>query len=662
MELKWRRVAAIAVAPLLTVGVAGAQVADAPVVRSVVPTPADDSIYKLVVDPRTHDDEATHILLDEAVVRVEGDEHVSHHARSVVQVITDAGATQLREQQLSYAPGHQKLTINWVRVVRPDGSVVSGAPTQVQVADVPAPVSSSPIYTDRKLVRLSLTGVEPGVIVDMSFTLDETKTPMPHDFVESWRVTPGGTVERSRMLLDVPESVKPRIKEQNLDFKPTITTTSGRTVYTWTRNETPKIRFEPFASDSDGVVMRVSVTGPITWSDVSHWYAGLARDRYVPSARLTRLVDSLVAKARTRDDSIRAVHKWVAQDIRYVGIELGVGGYQPRMPDTVVVTGFGDCKDKATLFVTALGAIGIKAYPVLLSSNATAKRDMPTPEQFNHEIAAVPLASGGYQFVDLTSAYSAYGELPFSEQGGFGLVVFPDGKNEEVTLPLDPPTANVTTTRLVGTLSPDGTFTGHYQETMDGSVRAVLRNAFHAPLDSAQRANVARSLARRYFPSSEGDSLVGFNGSDYTAPVAVSVRITDAKATTSAGPVMMLNNPFASLGSMTAAAEDMAKLPQRRFPIDASKIFGRQTSVTELRLTLPQGWHAKLPADVQATSEFGSYTAHFAQEGRDLVMTRRMVGAVGVYPPSKLPDLLAWLRALGKDDSKFIVLDKAGAE
>jgi transglutaminase-like putative cysteine protease len=627
-------------------------------VPSIAPTPADDSLYKLAVDPAKYEDESTHVLVDATSVRVENDGRVVKTFRRVIQVLTDAGASHLREQQFGFVPGHQNFVVHWLRVVRPDGSVVSAAPTQVQESDVPAPVSTSPVYSDQKVVRMSLSGVSAGTLLDVDFTLEERKPALKGDFSQSYIFTPGSSIERTSFILDMPSSVTPRIKEQNLDFKRVTKTISDRTTYTWARAKTPKVRAEPFAADSNGVVMEVRVGGPISWTDVSKWYANLARDRYHDTPSLTRMVDSLVTGAKTRDDSIRAVHRWVAQDIRYVGIELGIGGYQPRMPDTVIATGYGDCKDKATLFVAALAHLGIRAYPVLLSINGSAKRDLPSPEQFNHEIAAVALASGGYQFVDLTSSFTAYGELPLSIQGGFALIILPDGRNEEVTLPSDTPTSNIQTMELIGTLSADGKFNGEYRESVTGSIAAEMRATFASPLDSTQRAEAARRVARKYFSSGDGDSLSAFNGRDYSAPTHVRVRISNANATTTAGSEELLNNPFANFAAMATAADDIARLPTRRFPIDASKIIGRQTAVTEMRITLPAGWHARLPVAVTANSVFGSYTTMYSQDGSDLVIERKIVGGTGVFMPSRVNDLVAWLRAIGRDDVKFIVLDK----
>ena len=112
----------------------------------------------------------------------------------------------------------------------------------------------------------------------------------------------------------------------------------------------------------------IEIGSPITWNRIAAWYAQNARDRYSSSATVDAKLARVVKGSATREDSIRAIHRWIAQDIRYVSISLGMGGYQPRTPETVVETGYGDCKDKTTLFVAALAKMGVTAYPVLLNS------------------------------------------------------------------------------------------------------------------------------------------------------------------------------------------------------------------------------------------------------------------------------------------------------
>lgn len=623
------------------------------------PSVRADTIYRLAVDAAKYPEQDMLYLLDDGVLRLEADGTGTRTFRQIIQVLKPAAATRLQEQSFSWSPQHQKLTVNWVKVVKPDGTVVSDTPAQVQESDVPA-ARSDPVYTDRRVRRMSLSGVAPGTLVDYSYTLEEQKPFMPRDFFQSWSVSTGLQVARSRLILDLPTAVSPRIRETNLNFKRTEQVAGGRRTYAWATGNLPKITPEPLAADSNGVFMTVQISSPVTWQDISHWYGDLARPREVASPAVAAKVDSLVRGARTRDDSIRAVHKWVSQDIRYVAIALGIGGYQPRTPDTVRVTGFGDCKDKATLFVASLRHLGIETYPVLLSSNATARRDLPSIEQFNHEIAAVATGNG-WQFVDLTAGVVPYGELPLGEQGGFALLVRKDGSSEEVTLPRAPITDNRSVTVVSGVLDTAGMFDGVHEEILDGVAAAGLRMLFFNPLDSAQRSNLANAVARRTFEGADGDSLVGFDGRDLAARARMRVQIRHGRAATLAGTTMILQSPLGSMASLATAAKELESHGTRRFPIDAGRFWGPRSTETRFEIRLPPGWHASLPKNVSASSPFASYESRYSEENGVLRLERKITGATGVYPPDRLGELTTWMRAVAADDVKFIVLTRPGA-
>ncbi len=423
------------------------------------PSVRNDTIYALAVDSADHPEEASAFLLDDGVVRYEADGRWSKTYRQVVQILREGGVAAEQEHRFSYTPSHQKLTINWIRVVKPDGTVISAAPAHMQESDVPAAMGD-PVYSDRRVIRASLSGVAVGTLVDYSYTQEETKPYRPGDFYDSWSVTTALTTRRSRLIVDVPESFPLTIREWNLNFPRRETHANGRATYVWATADVPRFRAEPFAADSNGVVMHLALTGPDSWGALAAWYAGLAKDRYGLSAALRDKVHQLVADARSWDDTVRAIHRWVAQDIRYVSIALGLGGYQPRSPAKVFETEFGDCKDKATIFVAALGDLGITAYPVLLNASGAVVRDLPSVQQLDHAIAAVVRPDGSDLYADLTAAAVPLGLLPAAEQGEFGLVVHPDGRGQVVTLPLDSASANRTETEITGTLDTLGYFRG----------------------------------------------------------------------------------------------------------------------------------------------------------------------------------------------------------
>lgn len=626
--------------------------------RAGDPSVRADTIYRLAVDPKTVPNQDAYFLLDDGVVRVEADGRSVNTYRQIVQILTPAAKENYQEQSFSYDPATERLTINWMRVVRPDGTVISEKPTMEQESDVPAS-TSNPVYVDRKVKRLSLSGLEPGTIVDYSWTREELKPALPGDVYESWSVSSGLGVRRSRYIVDIPATLPIHLDERNLNFKRTDVTAGGRRIMTWATRDLPRLEGEAFAADSDGVQMSIHLATLPTWERLAAWYAKGATGRYALTPAVKEKVASLVAGARTRTDSIRAVHRWVAQDVRYVAISLGDGGYVPRTPDDVLRTGYGDCKDKATFFVAALRELGMEAYPVLLNSTGGVRRELPSISQLDHAIAAVKTPAG-WQFTDLTAGLVPYGELPWGPQGEFGLVVRDDGKGEVVTLPMAPVAANRSVTRLTGTLDATGTFQGRYEATAEGTAQYSLRGSWENPVDSAARADAANAIARKLFEEASGDSLVGFDGKDLQAAPRMTLRIRDAKAASQQGGMLFLHLPIGSMGGAATAATELVKKP-RRYPIDAARVLGNGEDVTEIRVTLPSGWIARVPKSVTATSAFGTYESSYAQEGRDLVVRRRSLATRGVFPPERIAELADWFRAMSKDDVKFIILEPGAA-
>jgi uncharacterized protein DUF3857/transglutaminase superfamily protein len=622
------------------------------------PSVKSDTIYRLAVNPADYPDDDYIYLFDDGVIRFEADGRGSRTYRQIVQILTQDGAEAWGEQSFSYSSGSERLTVNWIRVVKPDGAVISAQPAHEQESLAPV-AFDAPVYSDQKVRRVTLSGVAPGTLVDWSYTVERLKPLVPGDYYTGWRVTTGRLTRRSRLMVDVPASVTPRIHEENVRFQRRTAEAKGRRVYTWATSEVQKIASEPFAASPNSLYVSIDVSAPIAWPDVARWYAGLSRERYRLSPELEAKLAELVRGARTLDDSLRVVHRWVAQDFRYVSLSLGIGGYLPRLPAQVLDTRYGDCKDKATLFIALARRMGLPAYPVLLSSRGGADSTLPTVEQFDHMIAALDRpGSAGRLYLDLTSELTPYGELPPAEQGSFALVVHDDGRGEEVILPEAPVTANRAEVRFVGELNADGLFTGRYTETKLGSTQYRLRQVYARPYTQEELGRITQALADGLFPGAKGDSLRVFDGRDLAATPSVAVIVRNAPAVSTTGGARILTLPtslpnFASLG----LAAQLEQRKPRRFPIDVAEVIGPLETVAELRVTLPDGWRAHLPPSVAEASAFGNYSAEYVQQGRELRITRRMAGRKGIEPADRVDALIGWLRAISKDDVKYIVLE-----
>lgn len=611
-------------------------------------------IYALAVDAADHPEETLVLLLDDGVVRYDLDGTGSRTYRMVGQILKQEAVEGWAEHTFSYNPERERFRLNWVRVVDLDGTVISDEPMHRQETELPVP-EGSPVFSPVHQVRVSMPGVEVGTIVDYSYTVETFDPVLGGDFFASWYINPGSTIRRSRLILDLPAGMDARIHEIDVAEPPTVTEVDGRIVREWSREDIPMREPEPFVPDSTGYSEHIRYGGPVSWSEIGDWYRGLAAGRYEMTPVLTARLEQVVADAATLEDRLRALHRWIAQDIRYVSLSLGIGGYQPRMPAEVLETLSGDCKDKATLFIAMARALGAEAHPVLTSAGRI-DATVPSLRQFDHAIAAVDLGDGEPIFVDLTASIVPWGHLPGGLHGGYGLIVRDD--DSELLRFADPPaTESRLTTRLVGELAEDGTFRGRYEESATGLMQYELRGVFAEELTRQQEANAAQAVASQLFPNASGDSLQAFDGFDLTADPRMTVRV-EAPATTTRTPTgdHILPLPLPSFGNLNLLRYLESREEERRAPFHIGQVSGDNEILRELVLDLPEGWTAVLPEPIEAESRFGSYRADFRQEGRTVHVTRRYLGGRGIAPPDARPELIEWLRAMLRDDVRYLVL------
>jgi hypothetical protein len=165
-------------------------------------------------------------------------------------------------------------------------------------------------------------------------------------------------------------------------------------------------------------------------------------------------------------------------------------------------------------------------------------------------------------------------------------------------------------------------------------------------------------MARVVFDQAEGDSLESFNGKDFSAPPIVRARISATGVFSQAGGLQLLTNPLKPLAFFARMAAELQKEPQRTNPIDLRQISAPTRTHSEVRIHLPSGWRATLPKNELVSGPPGTFEMTYAQVGDELRITRTIVGTRDIAPASRMPEIIEWLKAVGKEDSKLIVLQK----
>jgi transglutaminase-like putative cysteine protease len=155
------------------------------------------------------------------------------------------------------------------------------------------------------------------------------------------------------------------------------------------------------------------------WQELAYWVQRLYPE--VPlSSQMRTLIQQWRESGTTQAEQIVLALRFVQDEIRYTGLEIGPGGYKPQSPEVVLDRRFGDCKEKSYLLVTLLRGLGVKAQPVLVDTyRKAAVRDlMPSPSVFNHVIVRVEHENKIFWF-DATASMQG-GTLETIEQAQFG--------------------------------------------------------------------------------------------------------------------------------------------------------------------------------------------------------------------------------------------------
>lgn len=168
------------------------------------------------------------------------------------------------------------------------------------------------------------------------------------------------------------------------------------------------------------------------WSDVSEWFRGLTYEALIGSPDIAPVAASL--RGSDEAETIQNVARFVQDSFTYVQIYLNDGGWRPRHANEVLRSRYGDCKDMSHVMIALLSAEGISSYPALTAVEGSFLPDVPSREQFDHCIVAIPGAADEWLFFDPTGS-APLGKLPWVVEGKWALVTSPGADSSLVLLP-----------------------------------------------------------------------------------------------------------------------------------------------------------------------------------------------------------------------------------
>ncbi|MBA3913182.1 MAG: DUF3857 domain-containing protein [Acidobacteriales bacterium] len=400
------------------------------VAQAPVPSPALPQTTSTSTDsPKDYSKES--IVVESSVGRFwfENDGTGTRQLSVRMRIQSEAGVRQAGVLRLAYASALEALHIEYVRVHKPDGTVIETPADGAQ--DIASDVTQqAPTYSDVREKHIPVKSLAAGDLLEYSARWNLFKPVTPGHFSFASDFDRSLIYLEQKLEINVPRDRAVKLKSAGL--KPVITEQGARRVYTWTTSqlEHPSDKDQKKQQAQQQRQVRTGTLPPPavrlssfqSWEEVGRWYDGLQKERIEPTPEIQKRAAQLTRDATTENDKIRALYDYVSLRVRYVGVDLGVSAFQPHSAESVEGNGYGDCKDKHTLLATLLAAEGIHAYAALINTQRDLDTDVPSPSQFNHVVTAVE-TDKGIIWLDTTPEVAPFGWLLPPLRGKNALVV-----------------------------------------------------------------------------------------------------------------------------------------------------------------------------------------------------------------------------------------------
>ncbi len=524
------------------------------------------------------------------------------------------------------------------------------------------------LYSDDRIKMVDIPGSDPGSVVGYEY---EQKR-RPDVFQDYWTFLDTIPVRKSRFILNLPNGWEMSTAWANhAEIKPII----NGNQYVWEINDVPAMKKEPAMPSRRAVAPRMAVNffspsmrskAQTSWKEVGLWADSLASPRRVASPEIQAKTRELIAGKTDFYDKVRSIAAFTQRDVRYVAIEIGIGGYQPHSAADVYSNRYGDCKDKATLLITMLKEAGINAYYLLVDTNRGAvNKDLPTPYTFNHAITAIEIPAGvktdgmysiyehprlgKLMIFDPTSRITQVGHIPPSEQNGWSLLVTPEG-GELIELPLQPPDANKLMRTAKLRVTPDGGLEGDVTEIRTGDNAVGYRMSL-MEMQAPQRIKMMENFLSSFLNGFSVKSFEVENLDAYDKDLVVKYSfVATGYAKTMGNMLLVRPRVFGS------KSEGIIDLKERKFPFELESA---TLQTDEFDLQVPPGYTVdELPPPTNATSKIASYTSQIKFADNTIQYKREFKIDQVMIPLEKLPELNGLYKQILADERNAAVLKR----
>jgi len=168
------------------------------------------------------------------------------------------------------------------------------------------------------------------------------------------------------------------------------------------------------------------------WKEFGKWQnKNLISGRDILEPATVTKIKDLVKGLDNPIEKAKLVYEFVQNKTRYIGVQVGIGGWKPILANQVDKVGYGDCKGLTNYTKALLSAVGITSYYTLVYAKQKINIDKDFATfQGNHAILNIPaseLSGGNNIWLECTSQTNPFGFLGDFTDDRDVLVITPEG-------------------------------------------------------------------------------------------------------------------------------------------------------------------------------------------------------------------------------------------
>ncbi|MDO3642030.1 DUF3857 domain-containing protein [Mucilaginibacter sp. L3T2-6] len=385
-----------------------------------------------------------------------------------------------------------------------------------------------------------------------------------------------------------------------------------------------------------------------TWNDFGKFIKGLNAD-------VNSLPPQREAEIRQMTDSIKSdkkkaefLYNYMQKNMRYVSVQLGIGGLKPFSASFVDQQKYGDCKALSNYMSALLKAVNIPScYAVVNAEPNKEPADFSFPfNSFNHVILCIPF-KGDTTWLECTSSINKFGQLgPFTENRTALLITEDGGKL--VNTPRSRITDNQFNSEAHIVLAEDGSAKTQVKILASGEYRFDYIN--YAALKQDEQKELYLRMLNIKQPSMFNISP----GKDFDGVKEVDMEIEyDRFCDVMAGDKQFYRPRVFDLCAFSVPIEENRKTDYYfEHPLQKSCV---------TTIDLPSGYEVEaLPANQSLKFSYGNYDVKYVYDAakNQVVSTAKFNLTNHIIPAAKYTELQQYLDAVAKAQNKKLVIKR----